>query len=72
MPGGNGNDVAGVNASTYVDASLQYQVRPGWTLMLQGNNLTDEADDQFVDTANRVYNYTKSGRQYFLGVRVEL
>ncbi|MBN7830495.1 TonB-dependent receptor [Stenotrophomonas maltophilia] len=72
VPGGNGNDVAGVNASTYVDASLQYRFRPGWALVLQGNNLTDEADDQFVDSSNRVYNYTKAGRQYFVGLRVEL
>jgi len=72
VPGGNGNDVAGVNASTYVDASLQYRFRPGRTLVLQANNLTDEADDQFVDSSNRVYNYTQSGRQYFLGLRVEL
>ncbi|MFT4248108.1 MAG: TonB-dependent receptor [Pseudomonas sp.] len=72
VPGGNGNSENGVNDSLYVDLSLQYRFRPGWTLLLQGNNLTDEAEDLYTDRSNRVYSYTKAGRQYFLGVRFEL
>ncbi|MCD7097733.1 TonB-dependent receptor [Stenotrophomonas sp. MMGLT7] len=72
VPGGNGNSEAGVNDSLYLDLSLQYRFRPGWTLLLQGNNLTDEAEDLYVDSSNRVYNYTQAGRQFFLGVRFEL
>jgi hypothetical protein len=42
------------------------------TISLEGLNLTDEANDQFIDTmTNRtmVYTHTHTGRQVFIGAR---
>ncbi len=69
VPGANGNDVAGVNAATYVDASLFWNVTDRLTMTLEGVNLTNQAEDQFVDSADRVNSYSKSGRQLMAGVR---
>ncbi len=69
VPGANGNDIAGVNAATYVDASLFWNVTPQLTVTLEGVNLTNQAEDQFVDSSDRVSSYAKSGRQLLAGVR---
>jgi len=72
VPGGNGNDVAGVNASLYVDAAVRVRLCDTWSLQIEGNNLTREVDDQYVDSSNRVYNHARAGWQAFFGVRAEL
>ncbi|MBD8679685.1 TonB-dependent receptor [Sphingomonas sp. CFBP 13720] len=69
VPGANGNDIAGVNAATYVDASLFWNVTPRLTVTLEGVNLTNQAEDQFVDSSDRVSSYAQSGRQLLAGVR---
>lgn len=69
VPGANGNDIAGVNAATYVDASLFWNVTPQLTVTLEGVNLTNQAEDQFVDSSDRVSSYARSGRQLLAGVR---
>nr|WP_241744647.1 TonB-dependent receptor [Stenotrophomonas maltophilia] len=72
VPGGNGNDVAGVNASLYVDAAVRLRLARGWTLQLEASNLTREVDDQYVDSSNRVYHYARAGWQSFVGLRADL
>ncbi|WP_344694072.1 TonB-dependent receptor [Sphingomonas cynarae] len=69
VPGANDNDIAGVNAATYVDASLFWNVTPRFTVTLEGVNLTNQAEDQFVDSSDRVSSYARSGRQLLAGVR---
>ena len=52
-----------------VDASLQYTLNKHFKLTAEGINLTNEAQFQYVDSANLQYVYHKTGREYLLGVR---
>ncbi len=70
VPGQNNNDVEGKNASTNVDASISYKLTPNLDLTLEGVNLTNEANDQFISRArNSAVVYHKTGREYLLGMR---
>ena len=63
-------DAEGTNATLNVDFSASVNLNEHLTLSLEGLNLTDEYNDQFIDTdANRSVVYTHTGRQYFLGAR---
>ena len=64
------NDVEGKNASTNVDASISYKVTPQLDLTLEGVNLSNEANDQFISRArNSAVVYHKTGREYLIGAR---
>jgi outer membrane receptor for monomeric catechols len=55
-----------------VDASISYKVSDLIELVLEGVNLTNQANDQFISRARNssvVYNVT--GREYLAGVRVK-
>ena len=70
VPGRNENNFEGKNETFNVDANLTYNVNDKLTLTLEGINLTDEYNDQFVDTVgNRASVYHHTGRQYFVGAR---
>lgn len=70
VPGQNNNDVEGKNSSTNVDASISYKVTPNLDLTLEGVNLTNEANDQFISRArDSVVVYHKTGREYLVGMR---
>ncbi|MBL8521626.1 MAG: TonB-dependent receptor [Betaproteobacteria bacterium] len=72
VPGQNNNDVEGKNSSTNVDASLSYQWSKNIQFMLEGVNLTNEANDQFISRArNSSVVYHKTGREFMLGVRAK-
>jgi iron complex outermembrane receptor protein len=63
-------DAEGTNETLNVDLSASYQVNDHLTLSLEALNLTDEVNDQFIDTqTNRVVVHTHTGRQMFLGAR---
>ena len=63
-------DAEGTNETLNVDFSASYAINDHLTISLEGLNLTDEANDQFIDTqTNRVVVYTHTGRQVFLGAR---
>ena len=50
--------------------SASYAFTANLTVSLEALNLTDEFNDQFIDTnANRAVVYTHTGRQFFLGAR---
>lgn len=69
VPGQNNNDVEGKNASTNVDASISYKYSDRLTFTLEGVNLTNEVNDQFISRARNspvVYNVT--GREYLVGM----
>ncbi len=67
-PSADGNDESGVNASLYGDLAIHYQMDGNLALKVSALNFTNEPLDQYVDTSNRVYSYSKSGRDYFLEV----
>jgi TonB-dependent receptor len=72
VPGQNNNDVEGTNESLNVDASVSYKINPNLEIVLEGVNLTNEPNDQFISRARNsavVYSYT--GREYLVGVRVK-
>ena len=51
---------------------MRYKVTDNIDLSLEGLNLTDEFQDQWVDAAaNRPSFYHHTGRNYLLGVRVK-
>lgn len=69
VPGQNNNDVEGKNASTNVDASISYKYSDRLSFTLEGVNLTNEVNDQFISRARNspvVYNVT--GREYLVGM----
>jgi len=69
-PGRNGNDVEGTAESTTVDFASSYSLNENLDLTLEGLNLTDEFQDQGVDSlGNRLSYFHHTGRQYFVGAR---
>ncbi len=66
----NGQDAEGTNETLFVDLSASYQITDNFAVSFEAQNLTDEFNDQFIDTtANRVVVYTHTGRQLYLGAR---
>ncbi len=65
----NGNDQNGTNATTNIDAQVSYQINDNFKVTLDALNLTNEADDQWVDAADkRLSYYHETGTQYNLSV----
>ncbi len=72
VPGQNNNDVEGKNGSTNVDASVSYKLNKNIDITLEGVNLTNEPNDQFISRArNSSVVYHVTGREYLAGVRVK-
>ncbi len=70
VPGQNGNDVEGKRDVRSVDFALSYKYDRHLTFTLEGVNLTDAYNAQYVDSyrdSTSVYHHT--GRQYFAGIR---
>lgn len=68
--GRDGNDREGTNATTNIDAVVSYNINDNWKVSFEGLNLTNEADDQWVDyNGNRLSYYHETGRQFYLGVQ---
>ena len=63
-------DAEGTNETFNWDISTSYAFNDHFTLSLEALNLTDEVNDQFIDTnSDRNVVYTHTGRQLFLGGR---
>ena len=72
VPGRNGNDIEGTASVTTIDASARYSLNDNIDLTLEGVNLTDEFQDQWVDSlGNRLSYYHHTGRSYLLGARIK-
>lgn len=72
VPGRDGNNVEGTKGSTSVDASASFQLNDKVEFTLEGLNLTNEFNDQWVDSVgDRVNVYHQTGRVYIVGVRVK-
>jgi len=73
VPGRNNADVEGTKGTTSIDLSASWKINDRLELTLEGLNLTDEYNDQWVDSAaDRVSVYHHTGRQYFVGMRFKL
>jgi TonB-dependent receptor len=72
VPGRNGNDVEGTADVMQIDASARYSVTDSLTVTLEGINLTDEFEDQWVDSVgDRLSYYHHTGRSILLGARYQ-
>ena len=69
FPGSNGNSEEGMNSTTYVDASMSYDITDNLTFSLEGINLTDEYNDRYVDVTNRISDYRHTCREIAVGLR---
>ena len=70
VPGRNSNDVEGTAATMNIDFSSSYNINDNFTVSLEALNLTDEVQDQWVDsTGDRLSYYHHQGTQFFLGAR---
>ncbi len=69
VPASDGNSVAGTNETLNFDAQASYQITPQLKASIEGINLTDEFNNQYVDADNRLNVYTHTGRQVFVGLR---
>jgi iron complex outermembrane receptor protein len=69
VPAADGNSVAGTNETLNFDAQASYNITPQLKASIEGINLTDEFNDQYVDADNRLNVYSHTGRQFFVGLR---
>jgi len=70
VPGQNNNDVEGKNKSFNVDLSVSYKVNDRLDLTLEGVNLTNQANDQFISNArDSVVVNNVTGREWVMGLR---
>ena len=64
-----GTDADGTNSTLNVDASAQFPISDRLKVSLEGINLTDEFQDLFNDTSNRLSYYHHTGREFLVGLR---
>jgi TonB-dependent receptor len=70
VPGRNNNDIEGTKDTLTVDFSASWHWTDSLELTFEGINLTDEYNDQWVDSlADRPSVYHRTGRQYLVGLR---
>lgn len=70
VPGQNNNDVEGKNKTFNVDLSLTYKVTDKLEVTLEGVNLTNEENDQFISRLrNSVVVNNVTGREVLAGLR---
>ncbi len=70
VPGRNANDVEGTAETLNIDFASSWAITDALDLSFEALNLTDEFEDQWVDSVgNRSSYYHHTGRQFFLGAR---
>jgi len=69
VPGNDGNSVHGTNETLNFDMQASYNISDKLKVSVEGINLTDEFNDQYVDASNRLNVYSHTGRQFFVGLR---
>jgi TonB-dependent receptor len=70
VPGRNGNDVEGTAETLNIDAAASFTLNENIEFTLEALNLTDEFQDQWVDSSgDRLSYYHHPGREYFIGAR---
>jgi iron complex outermembrane recepter protein len=72
IPGRDSNDVEGTAETQNIDFSSTYNFNDHFSVSLEALNLTDEVQDQWVDSiGDRLSFYHHQGRQYFVGARLK-
>lgn len=56
------------HASTRWDISAFYKLNEQLKFTLEGINLTNQREEQYTDSSDRLYGTTYSGSSYFVGV----
>lgn len=70
VPGQNNNDVEGKNKSLNIDVSFTYKINDRLEATLEGVNLTNQENDQFISRArDSVVVSNVTGREVLLGLR---
>lgn len=69
FPGRDGNNEEGKNQGYFLDASLSYALTDNLRLTVEGVNLLDTYNDQYVNSTNRVSVYHHTGREILFGAR---
>ena len=72
VPGSDGNDVHGTNGTINVDMQMSYNLNDKIRFSVEALNLTDQYNDLYVDSSNRLNVYTHTGRQFIVGLRYSL
>lgn len=66
-------EITTIGAERTIDASIGYEITPTFKLMLQGQNLTNEASTSYFDNdPSHVGSYLDWGRRYLLGFSLSL
>jgi TonB-dependent receptor len=65
-------DEAGFHGTTYWDFSAFYAINDKLKITLEGINLSNEREEQYSDSDDRLYNTTISGRTFYLGATYEM
>ncbi|WP_184718743.1 TonB-dependent receptor [Caulobacter sp.] len=68
IPGSDGNSVQGTKKTLNVDMQASWNIRENVRLSVEGVNLTDQFNEQYVGN-DRLNVYTHSGRQFIVGLR---
>ncbi|RZA19031.1 MAG: TonB-dependent receptor [Lysobacteraceae bacterium] len=65
------NGVHGQSGTTVVDASIRWKINDHFEVSLEGSNLTNEAQESWVSnpSVQLPLEYSRTGRQYLLGLR---
>ncbi|MBT9491430.1 MAG: TonB-dependent receptor [Paucibacter sp.] len=70
VPGQNNNDVEGKNKTLNIDASISYKVNDKLDITLEGVNLTNQPNDQYISSQrDSVVVNNVTGREYLIGLR---
>ena len=70
VPGGNLNDVEGTKQTINIDFASSWNITEQLQVTLEGLNLTNQFQYQYVDSvANRMNYYHQQGRDFLLGAR---
>jgi iron complex outermembrane receptor protein len=72
VPGRDLNNVEGTAETLNIDFSASFEFNDHFSISLEGLNLTDEVQDQWVDdNADRLSFYHHQGRQFYVGGRLK-
>lgn len=71
-PSDTDHDEAGFHSTTYVDFSAFYQINEKLKVTLEAVNLTNQREEQYSDSDDRLYNTTEFGSTYYVGVNYQL
>jgi iron complex outermembrane recepter protein len=64
--------VHGTNGTINVDMQMSYNLNDKIRFSVEALNLTDQYNDLYVDSSNRLNVYTHTGRQFIVGLRYSL